>query len=81
MQELTRHKDKVNLYENLEREVEDVATLWELALEEEDASLEDEIGKAVKKLQKQIESWNWKYFKQSCRSIMQLLLCILGLAN
>ncbi|NLP43483.1 MAG: peptide chain release factor 2 [Peptococcaceae bacterium] len=55
MQELTRHKDKVNLYENLEREVEDVATLWELALEEEDASLEDEIGKAVKKLQKQIE--------------------------
>ena len=55
MQELTRHKDKINLYENLEREVEDVATLWELALEEDDASLEDEIGKTVRKLQKQIE--------------------------
>ena len=55
MQELTRHKDKVNLYEGLELEVEDVATLWELALEEDDASLEEEIGKGVRKLQKQIE--------------------------
>lgn len=50
MQEVTREKDKVNLYQSLEQEVEDTATLWELAAEEDDDSLEEEIKKAVKKL-------------------------------
>ncbi|RNC28858.1 MAG: Peptide chain release factor 2 [Candidatus Dichloromethanomonas elyunquensis] len=50
MQELTRQKDKVNLYEELKLEAEDTAALWELAVEEDDTSLEEEIEKAVKKL-------------------------------
>lgn len=50
MQEVTRQKDKVNLYEELRQETEDTATLWELAVEEEDSSLEEEIEKGVKKL-------------------------------
>jgi peptide chain release factor 2 len=50
MQELTRQKDKVTLYEELARETEDISTLWELAVEEDDSSLEDEIEKTVKQL-------------------------------
>lgn len=47
MQAVTREKDKVNVYQELEQEVEDTATLWELAVEEDDSSLEEEIKKAV----------------------------------
>lgn len=50
MQELTRHKDKVTLFEELQRETEDIATLWELAVEEDDSSLEGEIEKGINKL-------------------------------
>lgn len=51
MQELTRHKDKINIYEELTREIEDTAALWELAMEEDDPSFEEEIEESVKKLQ------------------------------
>lgn len=51
MQELTREKDKVVLYEQLKAELEDTATLWEMAVEEDDPSLEDDIEKSVKGLQ------------------------------
>ncbi len=50
MQKLTHQKDKVQVYEELEREIEDTATLWEIAVEEDDSSLEAEIDKAVKGL-------------------------------
>ncbi|NLI91070.1 MAG: peptide chain release factor 2 [Peptococcaceae bacterium] len=50
MQELTRQKDKVNVYDELRQETEDTAALWELAVEEDDVSLEEEIEKAIKKL-------------------------------
>ncbi len=50
MQELTRQKDKVHEYDEMLRETEDAAALWELAVEEDDASLEEEIDKAIKKL-------------------------------
>ena len=50
MQELTRQKDKVELFEELRQKVEDTATLWELAMEEDDQSLEEEIEQAVKEL-------------------------------
>jgi peptide chain release factor 2 len=53
MQEITRQKDRIDSYEELRQETEDLATLWELALEEEDSSLEEEIEKAVKKQKKQ----------------------------
>lgn len=51
MQELTREKYKVVLYEQLKAELEDTSTLWELAVEEDDPSLEDDIVKSVKGLQ------------------------------
>jgi len=50
MQELTHHKDKAVIYLELKQEVEDTATLWEIAVEEDDSSLEEEIGKAVRDL-------------------------------
>lgn len=50
MQEVTRQKEKVNLFERVKREAEDTATLWELAVEEDDSSLEEEIEKALKKI-------------------------------
>lgn len=51
MQELAREKDKVALYEQLQTELEDTSTLWELAVEEDDTSLEEDIEKSVKGLQ------------------------------
>jgi len=50
MQELTRQKDKVHEYDEMLRETEDTEALWELAVEEDDSSLEEEIDMAVKKL-------------------------------
>lgn len=50
MQEATRHKAKVELYARLEREIMDIAVLWELAMEEDDISLEEEIQNTVKDL-------------------------------
>ncbi|HHV64869.1 MAG TPA: peptide chain release factor 2 [Peptococcaceae bacterium] len=56
MQEVARQKDKINIYNGLKQEIEDTATLWELAVEENDSSqeLEDEIATAVAKLKKRL---------------------------
>lgn len=51
MQELSYHQDKVKLYEELQTEYEDQFTLWQLAVEEDDASLEPEIEKGARQLQ------------------------------
>ena len=53
MQELTRQKDKTEIYEKLRQDTEDTTLLWEMATEEDDTSLEAEIEKAVKKLKEQ----------------------------
>jgi len=50
MQELTRQKDKIEIYGELKKEVEDIETLWELTVEEADSSLEEEIQNGIKKL-------------------------------
>lgn len=52
MQELSYQQSKVKLYEEIEREIEDTTTLWQLATEEDDVSLESEIEQGVKTLQK-----------------------------
>lgn len=54
MQEVTRQKDKINLYDGLKAEIEDTTTLWELAVEENDSSLEEEIATAVTKLKNRL---------------------------
>ena len=43
-QELNDVKISVDKYKNLKQKYEDVETLWEMAVEDEDASLEDEIN-------------------------------------
>ncbi len=55
MQELSYQQNKVKLYDELTGEVEDVATLWELAVEEDDDSQEQEIAREVKQLQAKFE--------------------------
>lgn len=55
MQELSYHQAKVKTYLDLNKEHEDLATLWELAVEEDDPSLEPEIERGVKHLQKRFE--------------------------
>jgi peptide chain release factor 2 len=55
MQELTRHKDKVDVYLELKNELEDTAILWELAVEEDDDSLEGDVEKAVKGLRNRFD--------------------------
>lgn len=56
MQELTRQKDKVETYQVLKQETEDTTVLWEMAVEEDDISLEAEIERAVKNLQDRFSS-------------------------
>jgi peptide chain release factor 2 len=56
MQELSYHQSKVKLYYDLEKELEDQRTLYQLAVEENDESLEPEIEEGVKKLQHHFES-------------------------
>lgn len=51
MQELSYHQAKVKTYEELAKEQEDLSTLWQLAVEEDDPSLEPEIERGVKALQ------------------------------
>lgn len=51
MQELSYQQAKIKLYLELEQEVEDQTTLWQLAVEENDESLEPEIARGVKHLQ------------------------------
>ena len=56
MQELSYHQSKVKTYTNLRSELEDQRTLYQLAVEENDESLEPEIEEGVKKLQHHLES-------------------------
>lgn len=51
MQELSFQQDKLKLYQELNREVDDVTTLWQLAIEEDDPGLEPEIAQGVGRLQ------------------------------
>lgn len=55
MQELARQKDRVELYRELKQEIEETADLWELALEEDDPRLAEDIEKTVKKLQNRFD--------------------------
>ncbi len=50
MQELAYQQGRVTLYRDLELEIEDQTMLWQLALEEDDVSLEPEIERGVKQL-------------------------------
>lgn len=56
MQELTQQKDKTEIFEVLKRETEDITLLWEMAVEEDDTSLEAEIETAIKKLKEQFHN-------------------------
>lgn len=51
MQELSFQQGKVKTYEDLQAQFEDLKALYELAMEEEDNSLEPEVEAEVKKLQ------------------------------
>jgi len=55
MQELAAHKRKIELFVNLKREADDLQALYELAVEEDDASLEPEIAQGVKQLERKVE--------------------------
>jgi peptide chain release factor 2 len=54
LRELTDLKGKIQVYLDLKQEIEDAETLWELAREEDDESLETEIKKIVSRLEKKI---------------------------
>lgn len=56
MRELSFHQGKVKLYYELEKELEDLKTLYELAVEENDDSLEPEMEEGVKKLTQHFET-------------------------
>jgi len=56
MQELAYHQSKVKIYVELEQEIEETATLWQLATEEDDVSLEPEIEQGIKKLRQRFEA-------------------------
>lgn len=56
MQELSLHQNKVKLYEGLEQELEETTTLWQLATEEDDISLESEIEQGIKTLLQKFEA-------------------------
>ena len=55
MQELALHQGKVKLYEELKGDLEETETLWQLATEEDDPSLEPEVEQEIKKLQQRFE--------------------------
>jgi len=55
MQELTRQKNKVELYNELKQKIEDTILLWELAMEEEDLSQEEEIKQTIKELENRFD--------------------------
>lgn len=56
MQELAVHQNKVKLFRELEAELEETATLWQLATEEDDVSLEGDIAQGVKALYQKFEA-------------------------
>ncbi len=55
MQELAYQQGKVKTYQGLKAQVEDITALWQLAVEEDDVSLEPEIEQAVKNLKQEFE--------------------------
>lgn len=55
MQELTRNRDKVVLFGELKTETEDLEALWQMAMEEDDFSLEEEIVKDVRRLKEKYD--------------------------
>jgi len=55
MQELTRQKNKVEVYNELKQKIEDTILLWELAMEEEDLSQEEEIKQTIKELENRFD--------------------------
>lgn len=55
MQELSFQQSKVKTFEDLQAKFEDLTALYELAMEEEDNSLESEVETEVKKLQEIFE--------------------------
>ena len=56
MQELAYHQSKVKIYDELDKEIEETATLWQLATEEDDVSLEPEIERGIKTLSRRFEA-------------------------
>lgn len=56
MQELAHHQSKVKIYDELEGRLEETETLWQLATEEDDVSLEPEIEQGVKSLLRRFEA-------------------------
>jgi len=56
MQELAYHQSKVKVYDELALRLEEIETLWQLATEENDVSLEREIEQEVKSLQARFEA-------------------------
>ena len=54
-QETTRLKNEVETWDNLKRKIDDAEVLWELAMEENDASLTDELDALIKEVVQQIE--------------------------
>jgi peptide chain release factor 2 len=56
MQELAYHQSKVKIYKELEQEIEETATLWQLAIEEDDVSLEPEVEQGIKALRRRFEA-------------------------
>ncbi|WP_407306290.1 peptide chain release factor 2 [Desulfosporosinus sp. SB140] len=56
MQDLAHHQGKVKLYDELKKELEETETLWQLATEEDDSSLEPEVEQGVKALQSKFEA-------------------------
>ena len=56
MQELAYHQGKIKIYEELEREIEETLTLWQLATEEDDVSFEPEIEQGIKTLRRRFET-------------------------
>ncbi len=54
MQELTLQQNKVKLYEDFRAEFDDVYTLWQLGMEEQDESLESEVTRGLGQLEKKL---------------------------
>jgi len=56
LQKIKQLKDKISAYEKLTGEWEDATTLCEMAMEEDDASLVEEIGASIKNVEAEMES-------------------------
>lgn len=54
-QETTNLKDEVETWQTLKNKLDDVQVIWELAMEEDDSSLEEEIQTTLEKVQSEIE--------------------------